>query len=104
VSATGRGCGRAGTSGCLPEEDRSVPAASLVPAAAVPTDPRGITPRVAAMTRDDEGKKLDLDLSPGSEHNRDAARKKGLSYDAARKVYRDSDGCPFRDRFGQPLG
>lgn len=56
------------------------------------------------MTRDDDGKKLDPDLSPGSEHNRDAAREKGLSYDTARKVYRDSDGCPVRDRFGQPLG
>ena len=55
------------------------------------------------MENDDE-KKFDPDLSPGSEHNRDVAKENHLIYDAVKRVYRDSDGCPVRDRFGQSLG
>ena len=47
---------------------------------------------------------FDPDLSPHSEVNEDAARERGLRYDPAESVYRDEDGCPVLDRFGQPLG
>jgi hypothetical protein len=47
---------------------------------------------------------FDPDLSPGSEVNKDAARERGLAYDPEESVYRDEDGCPVLDEFGQPLG
>jgi len=56
------------------------------------------------IVENDDEKKFDPDLSPGSEHNRDVAKENHLIYDAVKRVYRDSDGCPVRDRFGQPLG
>ena len=48
-------------------------------------------------------KDFDPDLSPKSEHNRDAAKDHGLTYDKKRDVYRDADGSLVRDRFGQPF-
>ena len=47
---------------------------------------------------------FDPDLSPDNETNRDAAEERGLRYDPAESVYRDEDGCPVLDRFGQPIG
>lgn len=38
------------------------------------------------------------------EHNMEAARELGLIYDPRSRVYRDTDGCLIRDRFGQPFG
>ena len=52
-----------------------------------------------------EEKKLpsfDSGSSPYSANNRPAARARGLVF--RRGYYRDSDGCPILDRFGQPLG
>lgn len=48
--------------------------------------------------------KSKLDFSPQHETNREAARVRRLRYDRRRKVYIDCDGCPVRDKFGQPLG
>jgi hypothetical protein len=48
--------------------------------------------------------KFDPDLPPDHETNQRAARANGLYYDAAHSVYRDSDGCPTLDKFGQVLG
>jgi hypothetical protein len=47
---------------------------------------------------------FDADLSPEHEVNREAAEEQGLVYDPAEGVYRDEDGCPTLDRYGQPLG
>jgi hypothetical protein len=47
---------------------------------------------------------FDPNLSPGSEVNKDAVEEQGLTYDPEESVYRDEDGCPVLDRFGQPLG
>jgi hypothetical protein len=46
---------------------------------------------------------FDPDVPWYEEHNRDAARARGLSYDRRSRVYRDEDGCPTLDKFGQPL-
>ena len=46
----------------------------------------------------------DPDLLPSNIHNREAARAHNLRYDKKHKCYRDEDGCPTRDRYGQPLG
>ena len=46
---------------------------------------------------------FDPDLSPENERNKDAARERNLIYDRRGRVYRDADGCPVRDKFGQPL-
>ena len=56
------------------------------------------------MTTPSPKASFDPDLSPLSEHNQDAAEERGLKYDRAGGVYRDEDGCPVLDRFGQPLG
>jgi hypothetical protein len=48
--------------------------------------------------------KFDPDLPPDHETNQRAARANGLWYDNAHGVYRDSDGCPTLDKFGQRLG
>ena len=48
--------------------------------------------------------RFDADLTPGHPANQRAARARGLRYDPAAGVYRDEDGCPTLDRFGQPLG
>jgi hypothetical protein len=48
--------------------------------------------------------RIDPDVSPYEEHNREAARRLGLRYSRRRGCYVDEDGCPTRDRFGQPLG
>lgn len=37
-------------------------------------------------------------------HNVNAANSRGLVYDDIRSVYVDEDGCPVRDRYGQPIG
>lgn len=47
---------------------------------------------------------FDPDLPPDGPHNSHAARVRGLVYDRDRRVYRDRDGLPARDRFGQPIG
>jgi hypothetical protein len=47
---------------------------------------------------------FDADFSPDHETNKQAAKAHGLRFDRQRNVYVDSDGCPTRDRFGQPLG
>lgn len=44
---------------------------------------------------------FDPDFSPGHPVNRCAAEASGLRYDPVDRVYRDEDGCPVRDRFGQ---
>lgn len=56
------------------------------------------------MPTPDPKPKFDSDLSPEAEFNQDAARARGLTYDRRERVYKDSDGCPTRDQFGQPLG
>ncbi|MBI5881319.1 hypothetical protein HZB90_04270 [archaeon] len=43
-------------------------------------------------------------LPPSNVHNREAAKARHLRYDARARVYRDSDGCPVRDGYGQRLG
>lgn len=48
--------------------------------------------------------RIDSDVPWYEEHNRDAARKLRVKYDKNGRVYRDSDGCPTLDEFGQPLG
>jgi hypothetical protein len=48
--------------------------------------------------------KFDPDLSPDNEANKEAAREHKLIFDRRAGVYRDPDGCPVRDKFGQPLG
>jgi hypothetical protein len=47
---------------------------------------------------------FDADLSPDNEKNRKAAKEQRLVFDRTKGVYRDADGCPRRDRYGQPLG
>lgn len=47
---------------------------------------------------------IDPDVPWYEEHNLDAARKLGVTYNRRRGYYVDEDGCPTRDRFGQPLG
>lgn len=56
------------------------------------------------MTTPSPKASFDPDLSPLSEHNQDAAEERGLRYDRDEGVYRDDDGCPVLDEFGQPLG
>ena len=54
-----------------------------------------------------EEKKLpdfDADVGPDNPINQEAANARGLRYDSESGVYRDSDGCLVRDRFGQDLG
>ncbi len=54
-----------------------------------------------------EEKKLpdfDADVGPDNPINQEAANARGLQYDRESGVYRDSDGCLVRDRFGQHLG
>ena len=50
-----------------------------------------------------EKKDFDPDLSPDHETNKQAARDRGLRYDARKRAYVDQDGCLVRDRFGQRL-
>lgn len=47
---------------------------------------------------------FDPDLSPENFHNVEAAKARGLVFDRRRRVYRDRDGYPVRDEFGQTLG
>ena len=56
------------------------------------------------MTRKPPESHFDPDFSPCSEVNEDAAKERKLKYDPTESVYRDEDGCPVRDRFGQLLG
>ena len=37
-------------------------------------------------------------------HNVNAANSRRLVYVGSREVYVDEDGCPVRDKFGQPIG
>lgn len=46
---------------------------------------------------------FDPDYSPSNPVNVQAAKDRGLQYDPAEKVYRDEDGCPVLDQFGQRL-
>lgn len=46
---------------------------------------------------------FDPDFSPSNPVNVNAAKDRGLQYDPTGKVYRDEDGCPVRDEFGQQL-
>jgi hypothetical protein len=48
--------------------------------------------------------RIDPSTSPYTEHNLEAARELRVSYSPRRRCYVDEDGCPQRDRFGQPLG
>ena len=56
----------------------------------------------------DETKKrkanFDSDFGPDHPANRKAAEERGLVFDGENECYRDTDGCPILDRFGQPLG
>jgi hypothetical protein len=56
------------------------------------------------MPEEPKKTKFDPDFSPNHETNRKAAKEQGLRYSPRLRVYVDSDGCPRRDRFGQPLG
>ncbi len=58
------------------------------------------------MTEEKLEKKVRIDPGvPWNEpHNIEAAIKLGVNYDRIFKVYRDLDGCPVLDRYGQPLG
>jgi hypothetical protein len=47
---------------------------------------------------------FDPDLDPLSEHNISVGRQFGLTWDSAYGVWRDADGCPCYDRYGQYLG
>jgi len=49
-------------------------------------------------------KDFDPDLSPYHQDNKEAAADHGLHYDPVSRVYRDEDGFPILDKFGQPLG
>jgi hypothetical protein len=49
-------------------------------------------------------KEFDPDFSPDHEINKEAAKAHRLRYDRRRRIYVDEDGCPTRDKFGQPLG
>jgi hypothetical protein len=46
---------------------------------------------------------FDPDFSPRADINKRAAKVRGLKYDPNTRQYKDADGCPVRDRFGQPL-
>ncbi len=46
---------------------------------------------------------FDPDLSPSSGTNRRAAEARGVTYDPRERVYRDRDGLPIYDEYGQPL-
>lgn len=46
---------------------------------------------------------FDPDLRPDSEHNRRAAEDRRLQYDPRERVYKDEDGCPRFDEYGQSL-
>lgn len=54
--------------------------------------------------KENDTPRFDPDLSPDNSYNKKVAHELGFRYDPKRKVYRDSDGCPVRDRFGQYLG
>ncbi len=45
---------------------------------------------------------FNADLSPKADTNVIAAQARKWKFDGA--VYRDEDGCPMADEFGQPLG
>jgi hypothetical protein len=44
------------------------------------------------------------DWSPNHPHNKEVARRLGLTYDPSLQMYVDDEGCLIRDRYGQPLG
>lgn len=48
--------------------------------------------------------RIDPDVPWNEEHNLEAAEKLRVKYDKKAKVYKDSDGCPVLDRYGQELG
>jgi len=50
-----------------------------------------------------EAVSFDADHGPENPINTQAAKHFGLIWDKRRRVYVDSEGCPVRDRFGQPL-
>lgn len=52
---------------------------------------------------DDKEPKFDPDFSRHHEINREAARVRNLRFSLRHDAYVDEDGCPVRDRFGQPL-
>jgi hypothetical protein len=47
---------------------------------------------------------FDVDLKPSNPYNKEVARQKGLRYDRYSKVYRDLEGLPVRDKYGNVLG
>ena len=51
-----------------------------------------------------EEPRIDPDVSPYEEHNRETAEELGWRYSSKRKCYVDSDGEIIADKFGQPLG
>lgn len=52
----------------------------------------------------EEKVRIDPDIPWNEPHNLEAARKLGIQYDRKAKVYKDSDGCLVRDKYGQELG
>ena len=44
---------------------------------------------------------FDADVSPENLANQEAARQRGLTYDANKRAYVYEDGCLIRDEFGQ---
>ena len=51
-----------------------------------------------------EKPKIDPSIPWNEEHNLNVAKKLGVRYDIKRRVYRDNDGCPVLDKYGQSLG
>jgi hypothetical protein len=47
--------------------------------------------------------KFDPDLSKEHPTNQEAAKVRNLRYSKRHRAYVDEDGCPRRDKFGQPL-
>lgn len=48
--------------------------------------------------------RIDPDVPWDEEHNLDSAKKLDIIYDKKIKVYRDKEGCPVLDKYGQYLG
>lgn len=54
------------------------------------------------MATEHKKREFDSDLSLDNPANKQAAEDHGLRFDRRRRAYVDEDGCPIRDRFGQP--
>ena len=47
--------------------------------------------------------RFDAELGPNHEINQAAARSHGLTYDRGKRAFVDDEGCPVRDKYGQPV-